>query len=472
MNGYHTVIIGGGHNGLIAARILAMHGLRVLVVEQNTFPGGLAGGVPGGAPPSIFAYAIGLLPGELARLVGLDAGKLLHKPDPSWVEYSRGEGPLIRWWRSPERLAAEAREAGLDGLPVLLEKAREFWRCYKEAGLYYTPEPPSADEALQMLDNCPEGAAEFLEEKSSRILAEHLPPERWDLVLYPSMYEALGFALAYYLQNSGVWDLPVGGMGVFAAELRRLAAAAGVEFLEGCRAEALVFQGRRAVGVRACGGRRIMAEAILFAGPIQGLLRLEGVPERLEEWEVRRLHEASRRISRVERVDVFLRSPPRPPREESWRGYPIIVSWDERGGGDYSYPTLYGPALPGGLHLVQASGYPGSPEERLPPGVEEDQVVAWWRRGPEAQEYCCGNPTGYPDHLPMREPYIMDTRPLPGWGPYRTSIEGLYHGSASSYPGGEVNGVAGHNAAVRILLDLGLEPRHTLARNPRTRRSS
>jgi len=461
---YDVVVVGAGHNGLIAAAILARHGLNVAVVEKNTFPGGLAGGIPGGLPSSMFAYAVGLLPPELARHLGLSLEEALHRPDPSWVEYEPGGAPLLRWWRDPERLTREAREAGLEGLPHLLEDARVFWRCYKAAGLYYTVKPPSPEEAAQALDGCPGDPGVFVEEPSSRILSRYLPRDRWDLVLYPSMYEALGFALAYYLQSGGVWDLPRGGMAGFASRLARIAEAEGVRVFYGCRVERVLFENGRAVGVEAC-GRRFEARALLYAGPIQGLLRLGGVPERLEEREVRALREASRRISRVTRVDYLLAGPPDPPREEPWKGYPIIVSWDERGGGDYSYPSLYDGPLPGGLHLVQASGYPGTPERgRLPPGVDEDLVVAWWERGPGAQEYCCGNPTGYPDHLPMREPYIMDTRPLPGWGPYTTSIEGLYHGSASSYPGGEVNGVAGHNAAARILVDLGVEPRYTLLR--------
>ena len=59
----------------------------------------------------------------------------------------------------------------------------------------------------------------------------------------------------------------------------------------------------------------------------------------------------------------------------------------------------------------------------------------------------------------MIDKYLFDKRPVPGWNDYRTSIPCLYHGSASSYPGGEVNGVAGLNAAIRILLDFGIKPR-------------
>ena len=40
--------------------------------------------------------------------------------------------------------------------------------------------------------------------------------------------------------------------------------------------------------------------------------------------------------------------------------------------------------------------------------------------------------------------------------PYATGLDGLYAGSAGAHPAGSVIGAAGHNAARRILSDLGL----------------
>jgi phytoene dehydrogenase-like protein len=41
--------------------------------------------------------------------------------------------------------------------------------------------------------------------------------------------------------------------------------------------------------------------------------------------------------------------------------------------------------------------------------------------------------------------------------PYATGIDGLYAASAGCFPAGSVIGAAGHNAAQRILADLGRE---------------
>jgi phytoene dehydrogenase-like protein len=43
--------------------------------------------------------------------------------------------------------------------------------------------------------------------------------------------------------------------------------------------------------------------------------------------------------------------------------------------------------------------------------------------------------------------------------PYATPIGGLYSASAGTHPAGSVIGCAGHNAAMRVLKDLGLQAR-------------
>ena len=40
---WDAIVIGAGHNGLAAARVLAQRGRRVLVLEKNRYAGGMAG---------------------------------------------------------------------------------------------------------------------------------------------------------------------------------------------------------------------------------------------------------------------------------------------------------------------------------------------------------------------------------------------------------------------------------------------
>ena len=452
---FDVVVVGAGHNGVIAAWLLARHGLRVAVVDRRYLPGGLAGGEwVWGLPGSRFAYAIGLVPRLLEEELRVLDG-VVEYGEPSWVELEEDGEPWLRWWSSGERLRAELEEHGLGGLWELVELAAEAWSCMEAGGLVYTTAAPSREEAARLLEErCGPEYGDVVAKTARRLLSEHAPRWAWELVIYPSMLGASGFVLAYYLMNRGVWGVPRRGMTALSRRLTRLLHEAGVTIIRGVEARLLVEHGR-AVGVRLEDGRELRARAVLYAASAPKLPAFTGYL--LEEWENRELEKAGTVMVDVRRVDYLVEGRPTPPVEEGWRPPQIYVWWTRMGGGEYTYPTLHSGR--GGRHLVTGSGWIPEPLKLPPPGVEEGDVRAVHVKGPREQERCCGNPTGHPDHLPMRDPWMFDNRPLPGWGDYRTSIPCLYHGSASSYPGGEVTFIPGVNAAARILLDMGFRPR-------------
>jgi phytoene dehydrogenase-like protein len=53
---------------------------------------------------------------------------------------------------------------------------------------------------------------------------------------------------------------------------------------------------------------------------------------------------------------------------------------------------------------------------------------------------------------------MADGSVLPGWTSYRTSVPGLFLTGATTHPGGSVSGRPGRNAARTVLTDLGLDP--------------
>ena len=71
-----VVIVGAGHNGLVAATMLARAGRSVLVLERRDELGGAAVSAavfPGvGVRVSRYAYLVSLFPAALARELGLD----------------------------------------------------------------------------------------------------------------------------------------------------------------------------------------------------------------------------------------------------------------------------------------------------------------------------------------------------------------------------------------------------------------
>ena len=81
-----AVIIGGGHNGLVAAAYLAKAGLRVLVLERRSIVGGacVTEEIHPGFRASTLAYTCGLLRPEIKADLDLPSfGLEEHVYDPS-----------------------------------------------------------------------------------------------------------------------------------------------------------------------------------------------------------------------------------------------------------------------------------------------------------------------------------------------------------------------------------------------------
>src|SRR3954466_8238894 len=80
-----VVVVGAGHNGLVAALLLARRGLDVLVLEEKTGVGGAAKTErPFARAPALGtstgAYLLGLMPPELIRKLGVEIPVLRRDP--------------------------------------------------------------------------------------------------------------------------------------------------------------------------------------------------------------------------------------------------------------------------------------------------------------------------------------------------------------------------------------------------------
>lgn len=98
-NGFDAVILGGGHNGLVAASYLAAAGLSVAIAEKNDFVGGPAARrefMPG------YFSTITNSPGSLEPMIIKDMrleefGLRFVHPDPTLVHPLNGSQPFIGW---------------------------------------------------------------------------------------------------------------------------------------------------------------------------------------------------------------------------------------------------------------------------------------------------------------------------------------------------------------------------------------
>ncbi|MEX1652462.1 NAD(P)/FAD-dependent oxidoreductase [Streptomyces pseudovenezuelae] len=248
---YDAVIVGGGHNGLVAAAYLARAGRSVLVLERLGNTGGAAvstrpfAGVD--ARLSRYSYLVSLLPRKIVRDLGLDF-RVRTRNVSSYTPVERDGRPTGLLVGGGERRTREAfaRLTGGEG------EYRAWQRFYDMTGRVAQRVFPTLTEPLPTRD---ELRLRVDDEEAWRVLFEEpigvAVEDRFadDLVRGVVLTDALigTFADAHdpsLKQNrcflyhvigggTGAWDVPVGGMGALTDALATAARQAGAVLATG-----------------------------------------------------------------------------------------------------------------------------------------------------------------------------------------------------------------------------------------------
>ena len=303
---YDAIIIGGGHNGLIAAAYLAKGGQRVVVVEKRDEAGGILTNVeiaPGFLAPGP-VHTVGRLRESVLRDLRLEShGLELLRPSVRALA-PQPDGTARVFWGDADKTAdglAEFEAADGPGYREFDKKMRAFASFFAHLNAI-TPtnvDSPSASDAM----NGMKLGKSFrdLGAKTGREITRALPMCIADFIresiTSDAVVGALGARSVLYT-GMGAWSASTsmvlindsagndggavgqtvfakGGPRALADALVAAAEAAGAEIRTGVAVEQIATDGGRAVGVRLAGGEELRGRAVVTtANPKMTLLDL------------------------------------------------------------------------------------------------------------------------------------------------------------------------------------------------------
>ncbi|WP_231919960.1 phytoene desaturase family protein [Microlunatus soli] len=505
-----VVIIGGGHNGLVAAGYLARAGRSVTVLEaRDRFGGAVAGEpiFPGvGARLSRFSYLVSLLPDKIisdldlqlelrSRSVGCytpvaDHGLLVERPEgsataASFAELTGGKGEYEAWQRFHDDLGRVATTVA----PTLTEplpRAQQIRERIGEELMSALAERPIGDLVVdRFVDDTVRGTllTDALIGTEAGVHDRSLVQNRCFL------YHVIG-------NGTGEWKVPVGGMGAVAAALERSARDAGAALITDARVTDLrrvddhwqidTADGRRGQApyvLANCADwtlRKLLGETPTAPKPVGNQLKINIVLRRLPRLRsgldprtafagTLHLHQGYRELLAAHQAATAGRLPDPFPCEVYCHTLtdPSILAAELIKDGWHTL-TLFGLHAPASLFVADPDGMRDRAAAAALASLESvlaeplaDCIASDPAGNPCVEvmtpldvQASVGMPGGHIFHGDLSWPWLADDEPADTparrWG-VDTGHPGLLLCGSSSRRGGAVSGLGGHSAAMALL---------------------
>ncbi len=507
-----VIIVGAGHNGLVAAILLARAGLKVRVLEEQYMVGGAVRTerpfkkAPGLAT-STGAYLLGVMPPEIMAATGVKIP--LRRRDPHYFLPTTDKRYLLfgsdkvqmkdqftRFfseadWRANEALTSEIGHIRDDIAPTWMQEPLSI----EDTAAQFV-RPALRDIFIKLCRGAVGDYIDRFDFKSDLVKAMYAVTDGFS-GLYGA-WDTPGSGMNFLVHNmcrlpnsDGTWMVVEGGMGsitrLFADEARRLGAQIDVNQ----KVERIVVENGAAVGV-VVGGEELRAKAVMVNADPFKMVDLTG--KQHMPWTFLNKVENWRRDGSTFKVNLALKGLPKftcLPEDKGQYGPTIHLLPDEdnvmeglrkgfadvRAGRLAEFPTVewyihttVDPSLKDkeGNHnsafFVQWVPY------KLADGksweVEADRYAKHLlsiadRFAPGTSDLVVDmmplHPAAIEQHFGITRGHIHHVDNTFGFAdraPYAWPVAGLYSCSAGTHPAGSVVGCAGHNAATRLLKDL------------------
>lgn len=512
-----AIVIGAGHNGLVAALFLAKAGLAVTVFEDKPVIGGaVRTEKPFEKAPdlkaSTGAYLLGLMPPELMQKMGITLTRVRRDPhyflpttDGRHLLFGSDEAEMKRQflaffseqdWRANVAMQEELNQIREDIAPTWME---EPLTLEETAEKYVRPALRSA-----FLDLCRKSVGHYLDRfgfKSDLLKAMYAVTDGFSGTL--GSFDTPGTGMNYLVHNmcrlpdaGGTWMIVEGGMGSVTKAIAERAQSYGAVIETGRKVATVLLERGTAKGVILDDGTTIRADVIVSNADPFRMQNMAGRANLPDDYNAR--IDGYRRDGSTLKVNLALSALPKftclPNMPASGFGPTIHLLPDERevmqklnqgfedvrAGKLADFPTIewyLHTAVDGslrdekGLHTAalfvqwvpyDIKGSTWEDEEanyvkhllsicdRFAPGTS-DLVVDTFALHPQKIEKYFGITRGHIHHVDNSYGFADRL-------PYATPIERLYSCSAGCHPAGAVIGAAGHNAAMRVLRDMGIAP--------------